>query len=398
MKVNNSDTLKIFVFLSLIFFFLNGCSSSSINDSNESLSEANVKNIILLIGDGMGSEHIKAARWKKVGENGSLNMDNLPYNGWIETLSADNAITDSAAAATAFATGVKTNNGVISLDPNLNFLPTILEDAKKHGKSVGLVTNVQISHATPAAFASHVDSRNKMNEIALQLLENHVDVLLGGGEDEFLPISDNGCFPEPGERNDSRNLINEAISDGYTYVCDSNSLENVSPLSTNKLIGLFSDEGMVRPFTPSLELMAQKAIEILSQNENGFFLMIEGGTIDWASHANDALNTINDTVDFDKAIKVAFDFSKSNDNTLLIITADHETGGMSVSLSPTGLSGEDGPFYMPDRTEFFVNWTTMGHTEKNVPVKAGGGKSYLLENTNDNTYIYDVMKQSYGIQ
>lgn len=369
--------------------------STADNVNIYSFSTSSVKNIILLIGDGMGAEHIKAARWQDVGVDGILNMDSLSVNGWIRTGSADNLITDSAAASTAIATGTKTNNGVIGLDPSLNELSTILEEAKQQGRSVGLITTVQISHATPAAFASHVEDRSQMTEIALQLLNNNVDVLLGGGEDEFLPISSYGCFSEPGERNDGRNLIDEAIGKGYTYVCDSNSLEAIDPTFTNKLIGLFADEGMVRPFSPSLDVMAQKAIDILSQNPNGFFLVIEGGQIDWASHSNDAANAINDTVSFDKVVKVASEFTAMNGDTLIMVTADHETGGMSVSLNPTGYSSEDGPFTMPDGTKFYINWLTTGHTHSNIPIMSSGYNSNLFSNIHENTFIYEVMKNAF---
>ncbi len=150
--------------------------------------------IIVFIGDGMGAEHRKAAQWVKVGFDGSLNMDSLPIHGWSQTASSNALITDSAAGATAIATGIRTNNGMIAVSPELVELKTVLEYAQERGLSTGLVTTVQISHATPAAFASHIPNRTMMNEIALQLLENHVNVLLGGGEDEFLPYGSSGCF------------------------------------------------------------------------------------------------------------------------------------------------------------------------------------------------------------
>ncbi|MCW8837615.1 MAG: alkaline phosphatase [Thiovulaceae bacterium] len=382
---------NLYLLFLVIIFFSTGCSNS--NTENISVK---AKNIILLIGDGMGPEHIKAAGWKEVGKEGKLYMETLSKSGYIRTSSADNLITDSAAAATAIATGVKTNNGVISLDPSLNKLITILEEAKALGKSVGLITNVQIIHATPAAFASHVESRANTTEIARQILDNEVDVLLGGGENYFLPNTTIGCFPEIGHRNDNRNLINEAIDEGYTYVCDSGSLEDINSSNVTKLIGLFSDEGMDRPFSPSLDLMITKAIEILAKNDKGFFLMVEGGQIDWASHANDAENAMNDTINFDKAVKIAHDFSIEDNETLIIITADHETGGMSTSLVSTGESSEDGPFYMPNGEEFYINWSTTGHTNSNVKVFAHGYNYNLFEGEHENIFIYEVMKESFG--
>lgn len=350
-----------------------------------------VKNIILFIGDGMGAEHRKAARWSSIGNNGRLSMDTMPVNGWIQTHSANNTTTDSAAAATAIATGVKTNNHVIGLDDNLNYVPTILEHAKNKGKLVGLVSTTHVTHATPAAFASHIKHRKLMNEIAVQMLDTGVDVLLGGGEDEFLPTSDNGCFPEAGERSDGRNLINEARSNGYRHVCDPVTFNLIKPETTDRLIGLFADEGMTRPFSPSLVSMTKKAIDILSRNDYGFFLMVEGGQIDWASHDNDAANVITDTLAFDDAVEVAKQFAFKSNDTLIIVTADHETGGMLVSPTPTGQPDEDGPFSTPDGNLFYINWSTKAHTEANVPVSSQGPSSHRLRGINDNTFIYKVM-------
>jgi alkaline phosphatase len=357
---------------------------------------AHPRAIILMIGDGMGEAHRFAGRWSVVGQNGALAMDPLPYGGWQRTSSADNPVTDSAAAATALATGVKTNNGVIGMDPNWNALPTILERARDRGMAVGLVTNVQMAHATPAAFAAHWPTRTMLTEIASQMVANRVDVLLGGGEDEFLPVAASGiytgCYPQPGERTDGRNLISETVAAGYTYVCNAPDLATVDPASTTRLLGLFADEGMSRPFSPSLADMTQKAIAVLSQDPDGFFLMIEGGQIDWASHDNDAANTISDTVDFDLAVAVAQTYAATADDTLLIVTADHETGGMSVSLTSTGVLTEDGPFYMPGGMPFYVNWTTGGHTAADVPVTAQGPWSDLLIGAYENTYIHEVMR------
>ncbi len=348
-------------------------------------------NIILFIGDGMGDVERMAARWVTGGLGGSLIMDSLAFHSWSRTASADNPITDSAAGATAMATGVKTNNGMIGMAPDGRPLMTILERAQRIGLAVGLVTTVQISHATPAGFSAHVANRTMMLEIADQQIAANINVLMGGGEDEFLPSTENGCYSEPGERIDGRNLIDEAINAGYTYVCDEAGLTAVSPSSTTHLLGLFADEGMVRPYTPSLDDMTQKAIDILSQDPDGFFLMVEGGQIDWAGHANDAAKAISDTVDFDAAVSVGLNFSTVVTDTLVIVTADHETGGMQLNLSSTGNPDEDGPFYMPDSTPFFVTWTTFGHTPVNVPTNAQGPLAGRLTGTYENTYIFYVM-------
>jgi alkaline phosphatase len=377
-------TLRVIILSLSTFMF--GCGSDFINRQSS-------KNIILFIGDGMGVEHRKAAQWALLSDTGKLSMDDMPTSGLLMTHSANNSITDSAAAATAIATGVKTDNGVISLDVNLNVVPTILEDAKNQNKRVGLVTTSLITDATPAAFASHIESRYLMAEIAKQILTTGVDVILGGGEDEFLPTSEIGCFPEAGERSDGKNLIYE-VSEKYVYVCNTVSFELVEPSFTFGLIGLFADEGMTRPFSPSLASMTQKAIDILSKGSNGFFLMVESGQIDWVSHNNDAANVITDILDFDEAIEVAKQFASVTNNTLIIVTADHETGGMMVSTTSSGLPDEDGPFSKPDGSLFYINWSTTGHTAADVPVTSQGPQSGMLTGVHENTFIHEVMFNS----
>jgi len=349
------------------------------------------RSVILFIGDGMGEAQRRAARWASVGQGGILAMDDMPVSGWSRTASANRAITDSAAGGTALSTGVKAYNGMIAMDFAHNPLTTILERAQTHDKAVGLVTNVHISHATPACFAAHVPFRGMMTEIARQILAARVNVLLGGGEDEFLPPSVTGCYPGSGERTDGRNLISEAVADGYTYVCDAASFEAVDTATTSRLLGLFADEGMKRPFSPSLAEMTQAAIDILSQDADGFFLMVEGGQIDWACHANDAANAITDTIDFDDAVSLGIAYAATAGDALIIVTADHETGGMSVDLTPSGLPDEDGPFTMPDGTPFYVNWTTDYHSAADVPVTVQGPRAELLSGTYENTHVHDAM-------
>lgn len=386
--------LRYITFL-LIAVIAIGCSDSG-QSSGDYGDYGDARNIILFIGDGMGAEQRKAARWVLLGDAGILSMDDITSAGYLVTRSANSVITDSAAAATAMATGEKTRNGVIAMDVDLFPLTTILEEAKFQGRSIGLVTTTQVTNATPAAFVSHVEDRGMITEIALQMVETGPDVLLGGGEDEFLPIAETGCYPEPGEREDGRNLIEEALGDGYVYICDAESFDSIDSSSTSKLIGLFSDEGMIRPFSPSLAEMTRKAIEILSKNEKGFFLMVEAGQIDWACHDNDAENAISDTAGLDEAVSVAQQFGAGSNETLIIVTADHETGGMTASWGASGVAGEDGPFYTPDGRPFYINWSTTGHTATNVPVRSMGPLSDWLAGVNDNTYLYDVMNAAFN--
>ncbi len=348
-------------------------------------------NIILLIGDGMGPAHRAAARYLAVGPAGALAMDGLPVAGFSHTYSANALVTDSAAGGTAIAAGVKTYNGAISVDVNGNSVETILERAQGLGKAAGLVTTTQIAHATPAVFAAHVPSRSMMTEIARQMLEHGVDVLLGGGEDEWLPQSETGCYPEPGERTDGLDLTLSAVASGYAYVCTAADFNAIDPSATSKLLGLFADEGMIRPFDPALADMAQKAIDILSRDPDGFFLMVEGGQIDWASHGHDAVNALGDTIGFDEAVAVARQFAAAHPDTLVIVTADHETGGMALEKAGDGVQ----TFTTPDGQQFDIDWTSGTHTAVDVPVLAGGPHAWALSGTYENTHIFDVMAAAF---
>lgn len=349
------------------------------------------RSLILFIGDGMGNVQRTAGRWYAAGQTGQLAMDALPVYGLSSTASADNPVTDSAAAGTAMATGVKTNNRVIGLGPDGAVLTNILDRARARGKALGLVSTTQMAHATPAAFVAHVPSRYMMTDIAAQMVAAEVDVLLAGGEDEFLPSTHNGCYPGAGERSDGRNLVAEAQAKGYTYVCTAAGLNGVNPASTSRLLGLFAAEGLPRPFSPTLAAMTQKAIDVLSQDPDGFFLMVEGGQIDWAGHANNAANAISDTVGLDEAVSVAVSYAAANGDVLVVVAGDHETGGMSLSLTATGQPGEDGPFFMPDATPFYVNWLTTSHTAVDIPVTALGPCAGLLAGSYANTHIHDAL-------
>lgn len=348
------------------------------------------RNIILLIGDGMGPAHRTAARYLAVGAADSLAMDQLPVSGYARTYSANSLITDSAAAATALASGVKTYNGAIGVAVDGTPVETILERAQSLGKSTGLVTTTQVAHATPAAFAAHVASRSMMTEIARQTLNHGVDVILGGGEDEWLPNTETGCYSQAGERTDGVNLTADAVAAGYTYVCTPAHFDAVDPAATSRLLGLFADEGMVRPYTPTLADMTSKAIDVLSQDADGFFLIVEGGQIDWASHDHDAANALGDTIAFDNAVAAARQYADGDSNTLVIVTADHETGGLAVE-GPNGVSD----FTTPEGESFGIDWTSGGHTSVDVPVLAEGPHAGALTGTYENTHIFDVMAAAF---
>lgn len=354
--------------------------------------------VILFIGDGMGAEHHQAAAWMGLGRDGHLVMDGLEVHGSLRTTSVRNQVTDSAAAATALASGVKTKNGLVGLNPDGEEVITAFDRAQELGLAVGLVTNTQLPHATPAGFAAHSENRWDMNGIAPQLLDAEVDVLLGGGENYFLPTGNQGCHPEPGKREDGRNLVVEAQEAGYHTLCRPEELAALETEGIGRLLGVFADEGIPRPFQPSLAAMTSAAVEVLSQDPEGFFLVVESGQIDWASHGNVAVNAIQDTLALDEAVQVGLDFADSHANTLLIVTADHETGGMDAHSQPTGKKGEDGPFTGPGEFVFYVTWSTDTHTDAPVPVTAQGPGAYILEGENDITAVYRAVLEALALR
>lgn len=347
--------------------------------------------IILFIGDGMGEYHRLGAQWLASGALTPLAMDAMPARGYATTAAADREITDSGAAATALATGQKANYGSLGVDANNVPVTTILEHAQAQGWAAGLVTTVRLADATPGAFAAHVPSRTMFLEVARQMLGHGIDVLLGGGEDDFTLGTDNGCGSQPGHRGDA-NLVNNAIQAGYVYVCTAEMLAGLDLDAAPKLLGLFADDDMPFPAEPTLAEMTRAAIQVLSRNPNGFFLMVEGGQIDHFSHDNQALSALQATLEFNAAVAQAQVYALGQPDTLIIVTADHETGGMTLNLdgARTGI-GQDGPFSMPDGTAFYVNWASGSHTAVHVPVTAQGPYSDLLTGEYPNTHIFAVM-------
>lgn len=346
------------------------------------------QSIIIMIGDGMGFEHVNLARLVEVGESGTLTMDKFPMNASVTTFSADEAITDSAAAATAIATGEKTNNTMISIDPNGTRLETILEIAQGLGKATGAVSTSSIVHATPAAFMTHVEHRNSYNTIATQIAEEaNVDVLLGGGAGYFWTSH--------------RNTME---SNGYVIV---ENRTDLAVVNSGKVLGLFSPDHLdfeqYRDYneTPSLAEMTTKSIELLSQDSDGFFLIVEGGRIDHGAHASNEINTALDAIAFDQAVRVALDYVESHDNTILIVTADHETGGLMITgnnlnnelPSTENSETENRDLRIERASNVTVTWGTTGHTDSNVPLFMYGEElqSYSDIDVFDNTDLFDIM-------
>lgn len=293
--------MKKFLLLFCISGALIGCTEKS-----------DPKNIILFIGDGMGSAQLTAGLISK----GSLEMERCPVVGLVTTWAANTLVTDSAAGATAMATGFKTNKGVVSEDPEGKRLKTVVEFAEQRGKSTGLVATSAITHATPACFATHVSHRSEFNNIAKQLAESEVDVLFGGGLDHFSPSNKPSCLPKLQAR--------------MTVVTTAEEFRGLGAPERAAALLYGGHPPYAAERDVSLKELTKKAIEILSLDDDGFFLMVEGSQIDWAGHQNDATNIIGEVVDFDDAVGVGLDFAEQNDDTLVIITSDHETGGFAV--------------------------------------------------------------------
>jgi alkaline phosphatase len=311
------------------------------------------RNIILMVGDGMGVARVTAGRCYK----GSLALEEFEHVGLVLTQAhGDDFITDSAASATAMATGIQTYNGAIAVGPDTTVLETIFERARKKRKKTGLVAVCSITHATPASFVSHVPSRSMHMEIAEQMASARTDLYLGGGWGWFLP-TDRG-----GRRTDGKNLIEAMRRDGYTYVSTDSEFQALDIKQTKKLIGLFEENhvGPVQERKPSLRAMTATAIDLLSRSRRGFFLMVEGSQIDWASHDNDATQTAIEMADFDDAIEEVVRFAKRQGDTLVIVTADHETGGYAIVDGSAGDKTVDGRFATQHHTGTMVPLFAMG--------------------------------------
>jgi alkaline phosphatase len=326
------------------------------------------KNIILMIGDGMGLAQISAGKTFK----GKLNLERIKVIGLLTNHPCDGYVTDSAAGATAMSTGYKTRNGSIGVDCDGKERETVLEYADKIGKSTGIVAVCSITHATPASFVAHVPDRRMQARIAEQIaIEAETDLYLGTGWIWFLPESQGGKVE--GERN----LLDIMKERGYTYISKPEELDTLDFKGISRLIGLFAAEHP--PFAPgrrpSLAEMTRKAIQFLSRDPDGFFLMVEGSQIDWAGHANNSDQILKEMADFDDAIGVALDFAERDGNTLVIITADHETGGYALVDGSTLDRKVNGRF------------VTRHHTGIMIPVFAYGPGAEAFAGINDNTII-----------
>ena len=326
----------------------------------------NPKNVILLIGDGMGVSQIYAGL---TANRGHLNLERVTNVGFHKNQASDNYVTDSAAGATAFATGKQTYNGAIGLDSLQVPSTTLLELAEKKGLATGLVSTCDITDATPSSFIAHQLKRSMHEEIANDFLKTDVDVVIGGGRKYFE------------KRKDGLNLLDSLRKKGYRVHSDL----TLDGVNKGKLVALYAEENPIKVMEgrgDALLYSAKKSLELLSQNKKGFFVMIEGSQIDWGGHANDADYAITEMVDFDKSIGYALDFAAKNKETLVIITADHETGGMALM----GGNMKTG--------EVKAAFTTKGHTGQMIPVFAFGPGAEAFSGIYNNYDIFTKIKQA----
>jgi len=365
------------------------------------------KNIILMIGDGMGPSHFGAA-WlystKLLGKE--LRMVEVMKSGrtaYIANDTADSMVTESAAAATQIACGLKVPARAVGMGPDGKTpFKTLLEIAKDKGMATGLVTTSGITDATPASFSAHVEHRSDEFSVAVQEIQLGVDVLQGGRKQFFLPEAAGGV------RKDGKNVIDEARAAGYTVVGTASELQQAGE---QKLLGLYNMGNMAyeidraKTAEPSLAQMTGKTLEILSKNPKGFFAMIEGGRIDHAAHRNDAPGTIRDTLAFDEAVGVALDFQKRNPDTLLIVTADHDTAGMSLighSKDSKEYVGMDLEQIQKAQGSFEVMQSELGRNPTPEKIKDVVKKYLAIEITDDEAKtvaadtIYKLDPKNYG--
>ena len=342
--------------------------SAGSSASPQDTSWAKPKNVIFLIGDGMGLPQITGAMYMQNNKSAFEQFQNI---GFHKSHSSDNLVTDSAAGATAFASGVKTYNGAVGVNAKKEPVPTILEMAEKKGMATGMLVTCSVVHATPACFIAHVAGREDKEEAALGFLDTPIDIFIGGGMNYF------------NKRRDGRDLVKELENKGY-IISDSSQVDiyNLN-LNTKKNVGYFTsrEEPLSLYEGRQYALPAtNKVINFLKdRSPAGFFLMIEGSQIDWGGHANDAKYVVDEMQEFEKQINEVMDWARKDGNTLVVVTADHETGGFAIQPGSK-------------MNDIKVAFTTKSHTALMISVFAYGPGSEAFRGIYDNTDIFFKLK------
>lgn len=365
--------MKIFLILFSILFFVN-CTVENNNDSSKSTDSQTDKslNIILLIGDGMGLSQVSTSFYYQ----DSTNFSRFQNIGLMNTSSVTDKITDSGAGGTALAIGERTYNNAIGVGVDSLIRENIIEILSKYKYKSGIIATCQLPHATPASFFAHVTNRNQYDEIASQIIHSDVDFFAAGGTDYFL------------RRADGVNYFDSLIYSGFEMDTLSLEKEMLEDKKYGFLLAPDAMPSMINGRGNFLPNATQKAIDYLSKAGNGFFLMVEGSQIDWAGHNNDAKYLIGEMLDFDKTIGVAMDFAAKNNNTLVIVLADHETGGYTLSASHSeGMEG--------DYNVIQPSFSNSGHSAALIPIFAfGPGSEYFTGIYNNSQIFHKILKSA----
>jgi alkaline phosphatase len=363
--------MRVFSCLFLLFLFVSAEKMPVASPSR--LATARPKNVIFVVGDGMGLTHITAGMYAN---DNHTQLERCSVTGLIATHSASHRVTDSGAGATAFACGCKTYNGAIGVDRKKKNCPTLLEyAADSAGMATGIVVSCSVTHATPASFVAHVAQRSEMEEIATWYLRRPVDFLVGGGLRYFNQ-----------RKSDQRNLLTEMQSAGCaTHLFSEKKLSDITPDPALRFAWFAAAEEpkAVTEGRDYLPLAAAMAPVFLKKRnpERGFFLLVEGSQIDWAGHANDGPRLLAEMQDFDAALKALLDWAEVDGQTLVVITADHETGGLTIEQGST-------------MDSLNLGFSTKKHTASLVPVFAFGPGAEQFGGVYDNTEIYTRIRRA----
>lgn len=364
--------------LLLLPVFIWSCTTQKSTSSTKEVKTS--PNVIFLVGDGMGLSQVSSAYYYKDEEP---NFSRFKTVGLSKTSSGSHKITDSGAGANAFSTGEKTYNGSIAVDMDSLPLKTITEELSEKGWSVGIISTSSITHATPAAFYSHVKSRRQQEDIAKQLTNSKVDFFAGGGQKWFF------------SRTDSVNYI--PILEEKGFVMDTTTLSNEITDYSKRYGYLLADDGMPRMLDGRGDFLLDattKAIDYLEHQNKSYFLVVEGSQIDWGGHANDGEYLATEMLDFDKVIGYVLDYAQKQGNTLVVVTADHETGGYTLAGEP-----KEGPYAQRynDYNSIYPVFSTNGHSGAMVPVFADGPYSESFGGVYENTHIYELFRKACGL-